>query len=176
MNRKYLQNLTLTALFLALGLVLPFLTGQIQQIGNKLLPMHIPVFLCALICGWKWSTPMAFIMPILRSFIFGMPSLYPSAVAMAFELATYAFVAGYLYATLKKRSLLTVYVSIIAGMLAGRAVWGLLQIILLGLGGKSFTLAAFIAGAFTNAVPGIILQLLLIPAVMLIFGKAKFRR
>lgn len=95
MKNGVIKNLTLTAMFLAIGLELPFLTGQIQQIGNMLLPMHIPVFLCALICGWKYGLPMAFILPLLRSFMFGRPALYPNAIGMAFELAAYAFVAGF---------------------------------------------------------------------------------
>ncbi|MBO4413432.1 MAG: ECF transporter S component, partial [Clostridia bacterium] len=78
-NKERILRLTLTAMFLALGLVLPFLTGQIPQIGSMLLPMHIPVFLCALICGWQYATPMAFILPILRSLIFSMPPMYPTA-------------------------------------------------------------------------------------------------
>ena len=167
------KKLTLTAMFMALGLVLPFLTGQIPQIGSMLLPMHIPVFFCALICGWQWATPMALVLPVLRSVLFGMPPMYPGAIAMAFEFAAYAFVAGFVYACVKKQNLLTLYISIIAAMICGRVVWGIAQVILLGLDGKPFTLQAFLAGAFTNAIPGIILQLILIPLVMLALDKAK---
>ena len=167
------KKLTLTAMFMALGLVLPFLTGQIPQIGSMLLPMHIPVFFCALICGWQWATPMALMLPVLRSLLFGMPPMYPTAIAMAFELAAYAFVAGFIYASVKKQNLLTLFISIIAAMIAGRIVWGIAQVILLGLNGKPFTFAAFLAGAVTNAIPGIILQLILIPLIMLVLDRAK---
>ena len=94
--RKYTRNLTLSALFLALGYVLPFLTGQIPQFGSMLLPMHIPVFLCALICGWQYGAVIGFILPLTRCLFFSMPPVYV-AIAMAFELATYGFVAGFLY-------------------------------------------------------------------------------
>ncbi len=174
-NRRILK-LVLTAMFLALGLVLPFLTGQIPEIGKMLLPMHIPVFLCALICGFEWALPMAAILPLMRSLIFGMPVFYPTAVAMAFELAAYALVAGLLFRFVKKLGVAGVYISIVAAMIAGRAVWGCAQVILLGLGGKSFTFAAFIAGAFTNAWAGIVLQLILIPAVMLALDRTKLVR
>ena len=97
MKKNELKNLVLAAMFLALGLVLPFLTGQIQQIGNMLLPMHFPVILCGLICGWKYGLGVGFIVPLLRSAIFGMPVMYPNALAMAFELATYGFFAGFLF-------------------------------------------------------------------------------
>ena len=188
MKREQIKNLVLTAMFLALGLVLPFLTGQIPQIGSMLLPMHIPVFLCALVCGWKWATPMAAVLPVMRSLIFGMPPLYPTAVAMAFELATYAFVAGFIYFLLKKKdfmkrvgdsgdqAIIAAFISLISAMIFGRAVWGCAQAILLGFGGKSFTFAAFIAGAFTNAVPGIILQFILIPNAMFLLNEWKLVR
>lgn len=94
---KNLKNLTLAALFLALGLVLPFFTGQIPQIGSMLLPMHIPVFLCGLICGWQYGAAVGFIVPLMRSVLFGMPPLFPTATAMAFELLTYGLVVGLLY-------------------------------------------------------------------------------
>lgn len=60
-RNRYILNLALAAMFLALGLVLPFATAQIQQIGNMLLPMHIPVLLCGLICGWQYGGLVGFI-------------------------------------------------------------------------------------------------------------------
>jgi thiamine transporter ThiT len=160
-------------MFLALGLTLPFLTGQIKQIGSMLLPMHLPVFLCALICGWPYGLAVGLILPVMRSLLFGMPPLYPVAVSMTFELATYAFVSGFLYEKINRHKIWAVYVSLISAMLAGRAVWGIVQAILLGIGGNAFTFKAFMAGAFLNAFPGIILQLILIPAIMLALTKAK---
>ena len=170
--RDNVKKLTVTAFMLALGLVLPFLTGQIQSIGSMLLPMHLPVFLCALICGWEFGVPMAFILPLLRSFMFGMPPMYPTALAMAFELATYALVAGLLYKK-SKQSILSLYVAMIAAMVAGRVVWGVCMMILLGVKGNTFTLSAFLSGALLNAIPGIILQLILIPVIIVALKKAK---
>ena len=92
--RKTTQKITLSAMFIAIGIVLPFFTGQIRQIGSMLLPMHLPVFLCGLICGWQYGAAAGFILPLLRSFLFGMPPMYPMAAAMSFELATYGLVAG----------------------------------------------------------------------------------
>ena len=176
MKRNALRTLVLTALFFAIGLVLPLLTGQIPQIGNMLLPMHLPIFLCALICGWQYATPMAFVLPVIRSLIFGMPPMYPTALGMAFELAAYAFAAGFIYSRVKKQNIGTLYISLVASMLIGRAVWGVAQIILLGVKGNTFTFAAFLAGAFTNAFPGIIAQLILIPAIMFALDRAKLVR
>lgn len=156
----------LSAMFLAIGLFLPFLTGQIQQIGNMLLPMHIPVFLCGLICGWKWGLAVGFITPVMRSVLFGMPIMYPVAIAMAFELATYAAVAGALYAHSKWQCIRALYRCMIIAMIAGRVVWGVAEVILLGVGQDGFTWQMFIGGAFLNCIPGIILQLIAVPAIM----------
>lgn len=162
-------------MLLALGLTLPFLTGQIPEIGNLLLPMHLPVFLCGLILSWKYGLALGAILPLLRSFLFGMPPLYPKAIAMAFELAAYGLVAGFLYAKTKKKSLWNLYASILAAMLLGRGVWGIAQTLLLGLSNTPFSFALFLSGAFLEAIPGILLQLVLLPAIMLALGKTTLK-
>ena len=97
MKDKQINCFMLAAMFLAVGMVLPFFTGQIPQVGKLLLPMHIPVFLCGLVCGWKYGLVIGFLMPLFRSVLFGMPILFPTAFAMAFELMTYGFCIGFLY-------------------------------------------------------------------------------
>lgn len=169
---KHIKNLTLSGMFLAIGLVLPLLTGQIQHIGNMLLPMHIPVLLCGLICGWQYGGTIGLIMPLLRNLIFGMPPM-PNAVSMAFELAAYGLVIGLLYGRSKWKCVFSLYRSMLIAMLAGRAVWGVVQAAILGLNGSGFTIQMFMAGAFLNAIPGIILQLILIPAIMVALDRAK---
>lgn len=164
-------NLTLAAMFMAIGLVLPFLTGQIQQIGNMLLPMHIPVLLCGLICGWKYGLFVGFVLPLLRYMLFGMPIPFPIGIAMAFELATYGAVIGWLYSHSRWKCVIALYRSMIVAMVAGRLVWGVVQILLLGISGNVFTWRMFIAGAFLNAIPGIILQFILIPAIMIALNR-----
>ena len=161
-----IRKLTLSALFLAIGQVLPFITGQIPQIGAMLLPMHFPVFLCAFFCVPQYAALIGFICPLLRGILFGMPALFPNGTAMAFELMTYGFVTGAVYARFREKTLAAVFISLIAGMLAGRIVWGIAQIILLGIRGNGFTVQMFLAGAFVNAVPGIIAQLILIPLIV----------
>lgn len=170
-RKKPIINLTLAAMFMAIGLVLPFLTGQIKQIGSMLLPMHIPVFLCGLICGWQYGLIVGFVLPILRSMMFGMPILFPTGIAMAFELATYGVVIGWLYSHSRWQCVIALYRCMIMAMLAGRLVWGVVQILLLGINGNGFTWQMFIAGAFLNAIPGIILQLILIPAIMVALNR-----
>ena len=231
--KKNVKNLTLSAMFIALGLVLPLITGEIQQIGNMLLPMHIPVLLCGFICGWAWGGLVGTVLPPLRFLIFGMPPIYPTAVAMAFELCAYGVFTGLIYAEFKKRgtarsgrlthvnsakigaeiiansgaeistengaenesdtvnndaenegvenkktakkpaNIVAIYVSLISAMLIGRVVWGVVTWILYGAEGEAFTFSMFLSSAFLEAVPGIILQLVLIPAVMVALQKSK---
>ena len=171
MTSLQIRKLTYAALFLALALVLPFLTGQIPQIGSALSPMHIPVLLCGFLVGWPWGLAVGFIAPLLRSVIFGMPVMVPGAVAMAFELAVYGLVSGILYRLLPKKKW-SIYVTLIVAMLAGRVVWGIARLIIAGLSGNSFTWALFLAGAFTNAVPGIILHIVLIPVIVMVLEHA----
>lgn len=166
MNTK-LKYMTVAAMLMAVGLVLPFLTGQIPEIGNMLCPMHIPVFLCGLVCGWKYGLAVGFVLPVFRSMLFGMPVMFPGAVAMAFELAAYGGISGFLYERSRWKCVIALYRSMIAAMIGGRIIWGAAQIVLLGIGGGGFTWQMFLSGALLNAVPGIALQLILIPAVMI---------
>ena len=159
------------AVCLALCMVLPFLTGQIPQIGSALSPMHIPVLLAGFLCGPWWAMAVGAAAPLLRFALFGMPPIFPTGVAMCFELAGYGLVSGLLYRKLPKKPV-NVYVSLLAAMLAGRVVWGIVRVLLSGAAGEPFTWAAFMAGAFVNAVPGIIVHILLIPVIVLALRKA----
>ena len=171
-TRNNTRDLILAALCLALAMLLPFLTGQIQTLGNMLCPMHIPVLLCAYICGYRWAAAVGFISPLLRYTIFGMPPIMPAGVSMAFELLTYGLVAGLLYEKLKKNTL-NIYVSLIISMISGRVVWGIARLIISGVTGTEFTWQLFIGGAVLQAVPGIILHILLIPIIVMALRRAK---
>ena len=163
--KKSTKNLVLASLFLAMGWVLPFLTGQLQALGRSLLPMHIPVLLCGLICGWRYGLLVGLITPLLRSVMLGMPPFYPIAIAMAFELAAYGLVSGILFDKLQnKRG--RIIGSLVGAMIAGRLVWGLVSFILFNTLGKGFTLQMFLAGGFINAVPGIAVQIIIIPLIV----------
>ncbi len=172
MSSSRIKTMVLSALFIALALLLPFLTGQIPQIGSVLSPMHIPVLLCGFICGWPWGLIVGLVSPLLRSVIFGSPPLMPMALAMAFELAAYGAAAGLLYRLLGKKTL-SIYISLIAAMLIGRLIFGAAMALLISINGGSYTLQAFLAGAFINAWPGIILHILIIPPIVLAIEKVK---
>ena len=166
------KKLVLSGLFLALALVLPFFTGQIPQIGNMLCPMHLPVILCGFVCGGGWGAAVGFVAPLLRYLLFQMPPIYPTGLAMAFEMAVYGFVCGWLYLRLSGHKW-RIYPALISAMVLGRVVWGIVRLILAGLSAQSFTMAAFISGALLTAIPGILLQLVLVPLLVTALERAK---
>lgn len=165
-----LVKLALASMFLALAFVMPFLTGQIPQIGSKLCPMHIPVILCGYVCGAPWGIIVGFVAPLMRSVTLGMPPLFPTAFAMAFELAAYGFISGLLYRKLPKNKV-NIYVSLVTSMIVGRLVWGVVQLCCVGFDVSKFSLTAFWTGAIVNAIPGIIIQLALIPVIIIVLEK-----
>ena len=169
---RLIRRMVYAALCLALCMILPFLTGQVPQIGSMLSPMHIPVLLAGFLCGPAWAAAVGMVAPSLRYLLFGMPPLLPVGFAMTFELVTYGLAAGFFYRVLpKKRS--SVYAALIGAMLAGRAVWGAAAKIIYGAMGLEFTWELFLAGAFLEAVPGMILHIVLIPVLVLALKKAK---
>ena len=172
-NHNKILKMVLAAFFLALAYVMPFLTGQIPEIGAMLCPMHLPVLLCGFICGPVWGVTVGLVAPVLRSMMTGgFPPMFPTAVCMAFELATYGAVAGLMHRLLPRKKPY-VYCSLLTAMLAGRLIWGAAMFVCMGINGGAFTFAAFLAGAFTNAIPGILVQILLIPVLVMVLDNPK---
>ena len=165
-QKERTRTLVLAALFLALGVVLPSITGSIKEIGDSLLPLHLVVMLCGVICTWQYAAPIGLVLPFLRAAFFGMPPLYPNAVWMALELATYGFVIGFLFSLRKTYSRVYLLVCLVCSMLTGRVVWGITKAILLGVADKPFGFKAFLVGGFVDALPGIILQFVLVPLIV----------
>ena len=166
-----IKKTVLAALFLALAYVMPFLTGQIPEIGSMLCPMHIPVLLCGFICGWPWGLAVGALAPLVRSLITGgFPPMFPTAICMAFELAAYGAVSGLMHRLLPRKKPY-IYCSLISAMIVGRLIWGAAMYALMTASGKVFTFAAFLAGAITNALPGIIVQLILIPIFIMVLDR-----
>ena len=171
-TNKSVLKLTVSALCLALAYTLPFLTGQIPEIGSMLLPMHIPVLLCGFLCGWKWGLGVGFIAPLFRSLTLGIPPLFPTAFSMAFELATYGFICGIMHRFLPKKRAY-IYVSLLISMALGRIVWGIVMAICMGADGGAFTFSAFILASVTNAIPGLAIQIVLVPILVIILDNKK---
>ncbi len=189
MKGSKVRRLVIAGMLVALGVLIPQIFHAVPGFGKIYLPMHIPVILCGMICGPWYGIAAGIITPLLSSLIFGMPVMYPMCVTMMLELATYGVVSGLLSAApslydiehggtprhTKRLSAkifasprLNIFVSLIAAMLAGRAVSGIANYILLvGIGGGEYTWKMFLAGAFVMAWPGIVIQFIVIPAVML---------
>lgn len=172
MNTK-IRKLIEASMCLAVGLVLPFITGQIPAIAKVISPMHIPVLICGLAVGWPYGLVVGLVTPLLRSLLFGMPALFPNAVSMAFELAAYGLVSGLVCAAFPEKNLKSVYISLVAAMLAGRVVMGLVNAVLYRFLGTPYGFREFFAAGFVNALPGIIIHLLLIPPIVLAIEKSR---
>ena len=161
-----------SAMFLALCMVLPMLTGQIPEIGGMLCPMHIPVLICGMLFGPVYGGAVGFIAPLLRFAIFAMPPIYPTGFSMAFELLAYGVIAGLMVKYLPKK-VPYLYLSLGTAMLGGRIVWAIVRMFITVFGGAPFTFAIFIADGFVNAAVGIILHIAIIPPIVLALKKAK---
>lgn len=167
------KRVVLSGVFIALGLVMPFITGQIPEVGNMLLPMHIPVLICGYVCGGRYGLAVGALVPLLRSVFFGMPPFFPKAICMSFELAVYGMIVGLLYKQLRHRKW-RIYISLLTAMVAGRVIWGSVAAMVYPLAGIDFGLEIFFAEAFVNATVGIVVQLLLVPALVYSLEKAGF--
>ena len=166
-----IRRLTYSALYLAIAMVLPFVTGQVPEIGSMLLPMHIPVLLCGMLCGWKYGLAVGFIAPLLRSATFGMPPMIPTAFAMTFELTVYGGMSGWLRQILPGKAGF-IYIALLVSMIAGRIAWGIVRLFLAGLAVSEFSWKLFLTGAISEAIPGIVLQLAIIPVLVIAMEKA----
>ncbi|WP_195988404.1 ECF transporter S component [Clostridium sp. D53t1_180928_C8] len=161
MNEKT-KDLVWAALFLAIGIVIPYIFHATSLPGPIFLPMHIPVLLCGVILGKRYGLIIGILLPFINSALLGMPPIFPTAVAMAFELATYGIITGLLY----KDKKCNIFVSLIGAMVIGRVVSGIVNYILLTVGGNGFVFTAFLTTTFVKAIPGIIIQLILIPVIL----------
>ena len=160
MNQS-VRKLTISAMFLAVGIILPMAFHSFgPNAGATFLPMHLPVLLCGFLCGPAYGAFIGVLTPLLSSFLTGMPVLVPTGIAMVFELSCYGCLSGLL---LKHFHL---YVALILTMLAGRIVNGIVNLILLSFMGKAYTLTIFLTVSFITAIPGILLQLLLVPLLV----------
>ena len=166
------KKLVSAGLLLAVGWLLPLLTGQLQSIGNMFCPMHLPVMLGGFVLGPAYGLLLGLLTPLSRSLIFGMPMLYPAAIGMAFELAAYGFFCGALYKTFEKYLKARVYLALVLSMLIGRLVWAAARLVMLGVTQTPLTWKIFVTTEFVNAWPGIVIQLVLIPKLVQILENA----
>ena len=160
------KKIAVSGVLAALGLILAQIFHIFSLSGAIFLPLHVPALLCGLICGWGFGGAVGVLTVALASFTTGMPPVYPVGVLMAVELAAYGAAAGLL------RKKVNVYIALIAAMLAGRIVYGIASPIVLGLDGRDFEFVGFLTGSFVTALPGIIIQIALIPPIVIALRKS----
>jgi niacin transporter len=164
MKQAQTRKLVFSALCVALGVALPVAFHSIPNAGSIFLPMHIPVLLCGLICGWPYGLACGILTPLLSSLLTGMP---PAAYlpGMLCELAAYGAVSGLLRSVVRtKNRLADLYIQLILAMLAGRVVFGVLNALIFRAG--SYSMPVFLTAAFVTALPGIVIQLAVIPVLV----------
>jgi len=157
-----IKQMILASMFIAIGMLLPFLILGSPQLGTVFLPMHIPVLLAGLILGPKYGILVGVITPLFRSVLFQMPPMVPTALMMAIELPIYALVIG-MAKRLLPSTYIYIYVSLGIALLIGRIAYGVAGFLIYPILGLSFSLNTFLVGAFITGLPGVAIQIVLIP-------------
>lgn len=161
----------ITAVCIALCVVLPQAFHAVPNAGAIYLPMHIPVLLCGLLCGWSYGLLCGLAGPALSALLTGMP---PAAVlpGMLVECGVYGLAAGLLMQLLRTKHLYAdLYISLAAAMLLGRVVSGIAKALIFSAG--SYSMASWVAGSFVTALPGIVIQLALLPSIVYALMRAR---
>ncbi len=173
-NKIRITKLCVASMFMAIGWLLPFVSGQSQELGNMLCLMHISVLIAGYALGPKYGLLVGAATPLTRFLLFGRPGLYPTAVCMALELAAYGFISGFLYQRLRKNKneLGAIYISLISAMIGGRLLWGLSRVFCGLMSQSTFTFQMFVTAGFVTAIPGMLIQLFLIPALILALNRS----
>lgn len=160
----------ITAVCIALCYVIPLMFHGIQNAGNIFCPMHIPVFICGLICGWQYGLLCGIAGPALSSALSSMPpvAILPS---MMVELAVYGTVAGLMMKLVRTKSTYAdLYISLIVAIVCGRVLAGLAKALIFARG--SYSMSAWIAGSVVTSWPGTVIQLVFIPTIVFALMKS----
>ena len=158
----------ITAVCIALCYVLPLMFHGIQNAGSIFCPMHIPVFICGLICGWPYGLLCGIAGPLLSSALTAMP---PAAMlpSMMVELAVYGAVAGLMMKLVHTKSTYAdLYISLITAIVCGRVLAGVAKALIFARG--SYSMAAWVAGNVVTSWPGTVIQLVFIPGIVFDYG------
>lgn len=168
---KHTRSLVFTALCVALCAVLPMAVHSVPNAGSVILPMHIPVLLCGLACGPLWGLACGVLGPIVSSITTGMPgpAYLPS---MILELAAYGLVAGLIIRLVRTgKPIVDLYIALLVAMLAGRVLYGVMNALIFRAG--AYSLPVWLTSAFVTGLPGIAIQLVLLPGVVVGLRKAR---
>lgn len=156
------KKIVIAGLLLAIGIIIPSIFHLTGMPGKMFLPMHIPVLIGGFLLQPWMALALGILTPLLNSFITGMPVLFPSAIIMVFELGIYGFMASLAYRKMK----LPAIVSLIISMIVGRLVAGLVVFILATFFSVDLSPMVFVIGTVTTGLPGIVIQIILIPTII----------
>lgn len=160
-----LNKSILTALCIALCVVLPMTLHAIPKGGVLFSPMHLPVLLCGLVCGAPFGLVCGILGPLVSSLLTGMP-VFGYMPVMMIELGLYGLISGLVMQFLRSGKLVVdLYAALVIAMLGGRVITGILRALIFA--GGSYSWSAWATGYFVSCLPGIIIQLILIPSSML---------
>lgn len=167
---SHIKKLVLTAVCSALCVIVPMAFHSIPNAGQVFLPMHIPVLLCGMLCGWPYGLACGLIGPALSSLLTGMP--LPAVLpGMLVECAVYGCASGLLLRYVRTGNRYAdLYISLVPAMLLGRVISGIVKGLILTPG---LSLVAWVSASFVTSLPGIAIQLLLVPILVLGLERAK---
>ena len=167
----HLRKTIISAICMALCVILPLAFHLIPDGGTLFSPMHLPVFICGLVCGWQYGLLCGLFGPVLSSFITGMPGI-GYLPTMMLELALYGLISGLLIHLIHTRNKTAdIYISLVSAMLIGRIITGIARAFLFAPGSLSIQIWA--ASYFVSCLPGIIVQFILLPILYHALERAK---
>lgn len=171
---KNTKSLTMTAMMIALGLVVPPIVRMIPNGGGIFSPMHIVPLLTGLVVGPIEGIIVGVVCPLLNNVLYGLP-MGSTLIGMCFELPVYGCMTGLMMKVFKnQKETVKVYLSLVIAMLLGRIVGGIVQSIVLG--ASNYSLQLWASAYFITNTPAIVIHLVLIPAVYFALKKARLVR
>ncbi|MCL1788880.1 MAG: ECF transporter S component [Oscillospiraceae bacterium] len=166
------QKIVIAALCIAIGVVLPRVFHVFPIIGQTFpnpgmmfLPMHIPVLLCGIVCGFPYGIICGILVPIMSYLITG--GMMPPAAflpSMICELAVYGLFSSLLMYLPVKSYFAKMYIALTGSMILGRIVYGVTQALIFDVG--NYSMEIWLATVFVMAIPGIAIQFAVIPPLV----------
>ena len=166
-----IKKAIITAVCISMCVVLPMAFHSIPMGGRIFLPIHIPVLICGLICGWPFGLLCGLAGPLLSYLLTSMPSI-GDLPSMMVELAIYGVTAALMLKFVHtKKVFADLYISLLTAMLLGRLVTGVVRTYIFAPG--SYTMAIWASAYFVESFPGMVIQVVLVPLVVVSLMNAR---
>lgn len=165
------KKLCICALCVALCVAMPQ-AFHLAGLGNAFSPMHLPVLLCGLVCGWPYGAVCGVAGPLLSSALTSMP---PAAglVGMVPELCAYGLFSGLLLKLIRTgKTFADLYLALVPAMLLGRVAGGVAKAVTFLAQAKGYSIAAWVSSYLVGTLPAIVMQLIVLPALVVLLMRA----